>query len=74
MYGAAGPCAELTNKINLGMGVSGLSINTARIIFLATLSDNNVNADVFFFTSSAFLVVCTILALRFVQAFNADQV
>ena len=38
LYGSAGPSAELTNMINLGMGVSGLSINCFRIADLATLS------------------------------------
>ena len=59
--------------INLGMGVSGLSINAARILFLATLSDSFVSAYVFFFSASAFLVLCTVLALRFVRAYNNDQ-
>lgn len=74
LYGAAGPSAELTNKINLGMGVSGLSINFVRILFLATLPDNTTSAYVFFFTSSTFLILCTVLAARFVRAYNTDQI
>ena len=74
LYGAAGPCAELNNRMNLGVGVSGLIINCLRMVDLAALSNDEVtSAYVFFFTACVFLVLCTVLAFRFVRAFNLDQ-
>ena len=73
LYGAAGPSAELTNLLTLGMGVSGLSINTARIFFLAFVSDQTVSGYIFFFTSSAFLIVCAVLSAMFVKEQNAEN-
>ena len=73
LYGTAGPCAELTNRMNLGVGISGLSINCLRMVDLAVLKYNPTSAYVFFFTAFAFLVLCTILAFRFVRAYDADQ-
>lgn len=73
-YGVAGPSAQLMDKFNLGVGVSGLAINTLRIVVLATLSDFTVIAYVFFCGTGAFLILCTVLALRFVREFSTDQV
>jgi len=66
LYGAAGPSASLTNSLNVGLGVSGLALNSLRMLLLATIPDNlNKSTEVFFFISVGFLLVCTILAVRF---------
>ena len=72
LYGAAGPSADLTNIVTLGMGVSGLAINTARIFFLAFVPDETISGYIFFFTSSAFLIMCTVLSAMFVREQNQE--
>ena len=44
LYGLAGPNAKLLNKLNLGIGISGLSVNLLRILVLATMKSNTVGA------------------------------
>lgn len=44
LYGTAGPNAGLTNKLNLGIGASGLMINVVRMIFLAAVTNLNIEA------------------------------
>ena len=41
LYGLAGPSAALMNNLNLGIGLSGLSINLLRVITLASIKDND---------------------------------
>ena len=44
LYGLAGPNAQLLNNLNLGIGISGLSVNLLRILVLATVESNTVGA------------------------------
>lgn len=44
LYGVAGPCADLTNNLMIGLGISGLAINMIRIIFLATITNVSVSS------------------------------
>lgn len=73
LYGLAGPSAELLNNLNLGIGISGLSVNMLRIVVLASISSNTVGAQIFFYTTGAYLLLCTYLAWRFVTDFQNDQ-
>ena len=67
LYGLAGPQAVLLNKLNLGIGISGLSVNCLRIIVLASVESNSVGAQIFFYVTGAYLLVCTYLAWKFVH-------
>ena len=73
LYGLAGPALPLLNNLNLGIGISGLSVNLLRILVLATIESNTVGAQIFFYTTGIYLLVCTYLAHQFVSGFNADQ-
>ncbi len=44
LYGLAGPVAQLLNNLNLGIGISGLSVNLLRILVLSTVKSNVVGA------------------------------
>ena len=44
LYGVAGPNAGLTNKLMLGIGLSGLLINGIRMIFLAAVTNLDIEA------------------------------
>lgn len=44
LYGAAGPCASLTNNLMLGIGLSGLIINAIRAVFLASIKNLDLEA------------------------------
>ena len=72
LYGLAGPFAQLMNNFNLGIGISGLSVNFLRIIVLATVKRNLQGAQIFFYTAGAYLMVCTALAYRFVRNYEED--
>jgi hypothetical protein len=67
LYGTAGPNAGLTNKLNLGIGASGFMINAVRMIFLAAVTNLDIEAQMFFYGSGLFLLVCTVLSFRFVS-------
>jgi len=74
LYGLAGPNAQLLNKLNLGIGISGLSINLLRILVLATVKSNTVGAQIFFYTTGIYLLVCTALANQFVKNYEKDLI
>ena len=73
LYGLAGPVAALINNLNLGIGISGLSVNVLRILVLASVESPTTGAYIFFFTTGAYLLFCTCLAWRFVSLYLADQ-
>ena len=62
LYGLAGPSAELMNNLNLGIGISGLSVNLLRIIVLASIDDNAIGAQIFFYPQV--LICCCALTLQ----------
>mmetsp|Transcript_39509 Transcript_39509/g.51718 ORF Transcript_39509/g.51718 Transcript_39509/m.51718 type:complete len:208 (+) Transcript_39509:25-648(+) len=66
LYGLAGPSVTLMNNLNLGIGLSGFVINLLRVIVLAAIKDDAEGAEIFFFTTGAYLLFCTVLAGRFV--------
>ena len=66
LYGLAGPTQELLNSLNLGLGFSGLSVNLLRIVVLASVKSNETGAQIFFYTTGAYLMLCTYLAWRFI--------
>lgn len=72
LYGTAGPNAGLTNKLMLGIGLSGLLINGIRMIFLAAVTNLNIEAQMFFYGSAFFLLICTVLSYFFVDDYQAD--
>ena len=67
LYGVAGPCAALTNNLMLGIGLSGLIINAIRMIFLASIKNLDLEAQLFFYGSALFLFLCTYLSFTFVR-------
>ena len=73
MYGLAGPAIGLLNNLNLGIGISGLSVNCLRIVVLATIESNTVGAQIFFYTTGVYMFVCSYLAWLFVKNYNSDQ-
>lgn len=70
LYGLAGPNVNLMNNLNLGIGLSGLLINLLRCIVLASVKDNDKGAEIFFFTTGAYLLFCTFLAWRFIRLYD----
>ena len=44
LYQIAGPSAELTNALMLGIGVSSLVVNAVRMVFLAAVPNLNIEA------------------------------
>jgi hypothetical protein len=73
LYGYAGPNAGLTNKLNLGIALSGLAINSVRMIMLASVSNLDIEAQIFFYGSALFLAVCTYFAYRFTNEYQNDK-
>ena len=73
LYGLAGPSMALLNNLNLGIGISGLSLNVLRIIVVASVKSTTTGAQIFFYVSGVYMILCTILAWRFVSAFEASQ-
>jgi hypothetical protein len=73
LYGVAGPNAGLTNKLMLGIGLSGLIVNAIRMIFLASITNLNLEAQVFFYGSAVYLLVCTFLSYTFVNNYQNDK-
>ena len=73
LYGVAGPCAALTNNLMFGVGLSGLIINAIRMIFLASIKNLDLEAQLFFYGSALFLFVCTYLSFTFVRDFQHDE-
>ena len=70
-YETAGPSAKLIIKVQIGVGLSGLLINLLRILLLVTIPNNpSANAEWFFYTSTFYLLVCTILSFFFVKEFD----
>ena len=72
LYGLAGPAVVLLNNLNLGIGLSGMSINLVRIVLVASVSSNTVSAQIFFYISGSFLIVCTYLAWNFINNYNKE--
>ena len=72
-YSLAGPSVELLNNFNLGVGISGLSINLFRIIILATIDSNTTGAQIFFYTTGVYLMLCSYLAMKFVNDYEASN-
>ena len=72
LYGTAGPNAVLTNNLMLGIALSGLTVNGIRMIFLASVTNLNIEAQMFFYGSALFLLVCTFYAHVFVREYAAD--
>ena len=73
MYALAGQAAVIMNIFNLGISISGLAVNFLRIIVLATVTSNTVGAQIFFYTSGVYLIVCSFLAWKFVNEYQEDQ-
>lgn len=73
LYGLAGPVASLINNLNLGIGISGLSVNLLRMVVLASVHSNTIGAQIFFYTAGAYLMICTVLAYRFVNSYDDDE-
>lgn len=73
LYATAGPSAILTNNLMLGLGLSGLIVNAIRMIFLATIPNLDVEAQVFFYGSAFFLLICTVLSYRFCNEYLQDD-
>jgi hypothetical protein len=72
-YETAGPSAKLIIKVQIGVGLSGLLINLLRILLLVTIPKNlELNAELFFYTSTGYLAICTILSYFFVKDFNKN--
>ena len=61
------------NKLNLGIGISGLSVNVLRIICLASVKSQSVSAQIFFYTTGAYLCMCTVLAFRFISQYQIHE-
>ena len=72
-YSLAGPSVELLNNFNLGVGISGLSINLFRIIILATIDSNTTGAQIFFYTTGVYLMLCSYLAWKFVTDYESSN-
>ena len=70
LYGLAGPTMALLNSMNLGLGFSGLSVNLLRIVVLASVKSNTTGAQIFFYTTGAYLTLCTYLAWRFIHLYE----
>ena len=70
LYSVAGPNAGLTNKLMLGIGLSGFLVNVMRMIFLASITNLDLEAQVFFYGSAVFLLVCTFLSYTFVKSYT----
>jgi len=52
----------------LGNGLSGLSVNLLRILFLLVLPNNyNASSQIFYYLSSAFVLFCSILSFLFIK-------
>ena len=66
LYGLAGPSMALMNNLNLGIGMSGLTVNVIRIIVLATVKNSTTGAEIFFFSAGAYLLFVTVLVGWFV--------
>ena len=58
---------DLLNNFNLGIGISGLSVNVLRMIVVASVKSQKVGAEIFFYTAGVYLMVCTYLAWRFIK-------
>ena len=69
----AGPSADLTNALMLGIGVSSLIVNAVRMVFLAAVPNLNIEAQMFFYGSALFLLFCTYLSFRFVSEYESDE-
>ena len=61
---------KLTNKLMLGIGISSVAVNGIRIILLATVSSDEIDAIIFFSFASLFLLIAFILALFFVKQYS----
>ena len=73
LYQIAGPSANLTNALMLGIGLSSLIVNAVRMIFLAAVPNLNIEAQMFFYGSALFLLFCTVLSFKFVAEYEADD-
>ena len=67
LYGAAGPSPPLTNCLTIGLGFSALALNLLSMILLAATGDVYTSAKVFFYITGAFMLVCTVMAFRFIE-------
>lgn len=67
LYGIAGVSVKLTNKLMVGIGLGGVTMNVLRIICMVTLDSNDASAKVFFSIASGYLLLCGILAVIFVR-------
>lgn len=61
---------KLTNKLMLGIGISSVAVNGIRIILLATVSSDEIDAIIFFSFASMYLLIAFILALIFVKQYS----
>lgn len=59
---------KLTNQLMVGIGVSAVSMNLIRMLFLAILSSSG--AVLFFIITGVYLLLCTVLAWNFVIKFT----
>lgn len=67
LYGIAGVSMKLTNKLMVGIGMGGVSMNVIRIVCMSTVDSNDVSAAVFFSISAMYLLFCAILSLYFTR-------
>jgi len=54
LYGYAGPNATCTNKLMLGIGFGGFLVNAVRMIFLASVKNLDIEAQMFFYGAALF--------------------
>ena len=59
---------KLTNKLMVGIGLGGVTMNVLRMACMATLDSNDASAKVFFSIASGYLLLCGILSLIFVKS------
>jgi len=68
LYGIAGPVADLTTSLMVGVGLSSLLTNFVRIILHLLSSHYLTEAFVFFGLATLFGLFCTILSFKFLAS------
>eukprot|EP00347_Sterkiella_histriomuscorum_P021950 403332207 len=72
-YGVAGVSMKLTTMLMVGVGISSISMNVLRMIFLALVSNYAAGQIVFFSISGAYLFACFFLSILFLRDYDNYQ-
>lgn len=62
LYGLAGPNPLYTSAFMVGIGLSGIIVNSVRILLLFIIPDKTIQAYIFFGLATVFLAYCAYLS------------